>query len=76
MLLFTVNSIRLNIWKDYQTLRAAVGRVAECLQGQDVLFIALGEDAPAEQIGQAEIRFVPYQKDHTSVARYYQAADV
>jgi hypothetical protein len=41
-----------------------------------VLFLALGEDAPAERIGQAEVRFVPYQKDPHLVARYYQAADV
>jgi glycosyltransferase involved in cell wall biosynthesis len=41
-----------------------------------VLFIALGEDAPAERIGQAEVCFVPYQKDPGTVARYCQAADV
>jgi len=29
-----------------------------------------------ERIGQAEVRFVPYQKDPGTVARYYQAADV
>jgi glycosyltransferase involved in cell wall biosynthesis len=76
ILLFSANGIRRNRWKDYQTMRAAVALVAECLQGQEVLFIALGEDAPAERIGQAEIRFVPYQKDLGTVARYYQAADV
>ena len=40
------------------------------------MFVALGEDAPAERIGAAEIRFVPYQKDAAVVARYYQAADI
>jgi glycosyltransferase involved in cell wall biosynthesis len=76
VLLFAANSIRRNIWKDYQTMRAAVAQVAERLHGQSVLFIALGEDAPAERIGQAEVRFVPFQKDPEAVARYYQAADV
>jgi glycosyltransferase involved in cell wall biosynthesis len=76
VLLFAANGIRANIWKDYQTLRAAIAMVAEHLHNQDVLFIALGEDAPAEQIGQAEICFVPFQKDPETVARYYQAADV
>jgi glycosyltransferase involved in cell wall biosynthesis len=38
--------------------------------------IALGEDAPAERLGQAEVRFVPYQKELGTLARYYQAADV
>jgi len=76
ILLFSANGIRRNCWKDYQTMRAAVALVAERLKGQEVLFIALGEDAPAERIGQAEVRFVPYQKDLGTVARYYQAADV
>jgi glycosyltransferase involved in cell wall biosynthesis len=75
-ILFTANAIRRNIWKDYQTARAAVALVAERQRGQALLFIALGEEAPAERIGQAEIRFVPYQKDPEAVARYYQAADV
>ena len=76
MLLFTANGIRNNPWKDYQTMRAAIALVAERLQSQQVLFIALGEDAPPERIGRAEIRFIPYQKDPHIVARYYQAADV
>ena len=76
ILLFTANDIRQNRWKDYQTMRAAVALVAERLQGQEVLFLALGEDAPTERIGQAEIRFVPYQKDPGVVARYCQATDV
>ena len=76
VLLFSANGIRRNIWKDYQTMRAAVAQVAARLPKQQLLFIALGEDAPPEQIGQAEVCFVPYQKDPESVASYYQAADV
>lgn len=57
-------------------MRAAVALLAERLRGTVVLFIALGEDAPLEQIGQAEVCFVPYQRDPESVASYYQAADV
>ncbi len=76
VLLFAANSIRRNIWKDYQTMRSALVHIAEHLHGIDLHFIALGENAPAEQIGQAMICFVPYQKDREVVARYYQAADV
>jgi glycosyltransferase involved in cell wall biosynthesis len=36
----------------------------------------LGEEAPPERIGQAEVRFVPFQKDRRAVARYFQAADL
>ena len=76
VLLFTAINIRQNIWKDYQTMRSAISRVAEQLPGQRVLLYALGEEAPIERIGQAEVRFVPYQKDPETVARYYQAADI
>lgn len=76
VLLFAANGIRQSIWRDYQNMRVAVARVAECLPGQEVLFIALGENAPVERIDQAEMRFIPYQKDPKVVARYYQAADV
>jgi len=76
VLLFTAEGIQYNIWKDYQTLRAAIIRVAEQLDGQRILFIALGENATGEQLGRAELRFVEYQKDPRIVARYYQAADI
>jgi glycosyltransferase involved in cell wall biosynthesis len=75
MLLFAANGIRQNIWKDYKTFRAAVAEVAESSL-EDLVFIALGEDAPLEKIGKAEIRFVPFQKNPKDVARYYQAADI
>lgn len=76
VLLFTANGVRRNIFKDYQTMRDAVAQVADHMYGQGVLFIALGEDAPVERIGKAEVRFIPYQKDPEAVACYYQAADV
>jgi glycosyltransferase involved in cell wall biosynthesis len=76
VLLFTAHGIRPNVWKDYETMKAATVLVAEHLPGQDVRFIALGEDAPAERAGPAEIHFVPYQEDPHLVARYYQAADI
>lgn len=76
ILLFSAKGIRNNIWKDYQTMRTAVARVADRLGDSDLIFIALGEDGPTERIGRAEVRFVPFQKTPNDVARYYQAADV
>ena len=75
ILLFAANGIRQNIFKDYKTFRAAVAEVAESSPG-DLVFIALGEDAPLERIGKAEIRFVPFQQKPQDVARYYQVADI
>jgi hypothetical protein len=43
-------------------MHASVAQVAQRMAGQDLIFIALGEEAPPERIGQAEVRFVPFQK--------------
>ena len=71
--LFTANSIRRNIWKDYKTMRAAVVQVAGRLHDQTIHFFALNEDALPERIDQAKVCFVSYQKDCEPMARYYQA---
>jgi glycosyltransferase involved in cell wall biosynthesis len=76
VLLFTAHGIRQNPFKDYQTMRAAVALVAERRHEQSLLFIALGEDAPTEQIGHAAVRFVPFQNSGAAIAAYYQAADI
>ncbi len=72
ILLFTALSIRGNVWKDYETLRAAIGILAE----RPLLFLAVGEDAPVEKIGAAEIRFVPFTTESRQLVDYYQAADL
>lgn len=76
VILFAANAVRQNMWKDYATVRDAVALAAERMHGQDVLLLALGENALPERIGPAEVRFVPFQTDPRAVARYYQAADV
>ena len=76
VLLFAANGIRKNSWKDFSTLRDAVARLAQRASGRELLLIALGERGHTERIGPAEIRFVPCERDPSSVARYYQAADV
>jgi glycosyltransferase involved in cell wall biosynthesis len=76
IVLFAAHRIRTNIWKDYETMRAAIELVASELKEQPLTFVALGEDAPPEQLGNAEIRFFPFRRDVKDVARFYQAADV
>jgi glycosyltransferase involved in cell wall biosynthesis len=76
ILIFTANGIRKNVFKDYRTMRSAIAQLAESRLQRPLVFIALGEDAPGERIGAAEIRFVPYQRDPAVVARYYQASDI
>lgn len=76
ILLFAAAGIRRNPWKDFATMRQAVGRIAETQRDRPLIFLALGESAPVERVGRAEIRFVPFQNDPRTVARYFQAADV
>jgi glycosyltransferase involved in cell wall biosynthesis len=76
IILFAANGIRRNIWKDYETMRAAVSLLADRVRNRRLLFLALGDDGPAERVGRAEIRFIPFQDNPGLVTRYYQAADV
>lgn len=76
VLLFTANKVQRNIWKNFHMLQSTLAKLAVSCNGQNVLCIALGEDAPVERTGNIELRFVPYQRDPEVVARYYQAADV
>ena len=76
VILFAGVDVRRNLMKDYPTLRTAIVLLAEYLQNQNIIIIELGEEAPAEHIGQTEIRFVAYQSDPKVVAWYYQATDV
>ena len=76
ILLFAANGVKQNMWKDYQTMREALARLADKIKDRPVLFIALGDIAKEETIRGTRIQFVPHQEDASSVARYYQAADV
>ena len=76
VLLFTALSVRENVWKDYRTLRAAMARLAERSSARPLIFLAVGEEAPNEKIGHAEIRFVPFLDEARRVAEFYQAADL
>ena len=76
ILLFAANGIRKNPFKDYLTISNAICLIAEKFKGTSIIFIALGEEESSERIGQAEVRFVPYQKDPKVVADYYQIADL
>ena len=76
MLLFTANGVRRNPFKDYETIRAAVGQVSERLPSQDVLFIALGENLPAEKLVMLRCGSFPMKLMSGVVANYFQAADL
>ena len=76
ILLFAANGVRRNIWKDYDTVRSAVALVGEHLRRAKILCLALGDNSPPERLGEAEVRFIPFENNSATIARYYQAADL
>jgi len=76
ILLFAAQGVKGKSYKDFPTLRRAAERIAARLAGEQILFLALGEDAPNERAGDAEIRFIPYESDPDRLADYYRAADL
>jgi len=76
MLLFVSYATRSNPWKDYATLEKAVEQVVERLPDEWIILVCLGEQRKPERIGRAEVRFIGYQAQATTVACYYQAADL
>jgi glycosyltransferase involved in cell wall biosynthesis len=75
VLLFAANRGRANVFKDFTMLRASLTKVAPTTR-KPVLFLCLGGESHVERIGDAELRFIPYQSDASIIAHYYQAADL
>jgi len=76
VLLFAANGIRRNPYKDYTTLRSALERLASRPSQRPIVFLALGEEAPPEDLGRARLHFVPFQSRPQDVVHYYHAADL
>jgi glycosyltransferase involved in cell wall biosynthesis len=76
LVLFTANGIRHNMWKDYPTLRAAIKVIAAKKRSKRIMFLALGEEGPDENVHDTLVKFIPYEINQGRVAQYFQAADI
>ena len=65
-----------SMWRDVGTLRGAVARLGERVEGTPPLVVALGGIAPAERLGGATVRYAPYAARPEDLARHYRAADL
>lgn len=73
IVMFAASGVRMNLWKDYPTMREAIRLTGERVDDRPIRFFAVGETAPPEQAGAATIEFLPYRE---SLVACYQAADV
>jgi len=76
ILLFAANNLRKNPSKDFKTLHRAIKHIGEMQSGKRIIFLALGESAPREYFGSAEIRYIPFLENPLDVAHLYQSADI
>ena len=70
VLVMAGRSLRTNVWKDFETLKAALSAL-----GTPTTLLVLGDDGPTEVAGRGEIRFVG-DAQPGDVADYLRAADV
>ncbi len=76
VVLFSANGIRNNVFKDFETMRRSIALAAQRSRNRDLVFLAVGESAPPEKVGEAWVQFVPFQRNPRDVAAYCQAADI
>ena len=75
IILFVANGIKSNAFKDYETLKHAMGIIG-ANSSNPVHCIALGESGSEEIVGNMHIHYIPRTTDTSLIAKYYQAADV
>ncbi|MEO8034529.1 MAG: glycosyltransferase [Acidobacteriota bacterium] len=76
ILLVASNALKHNVWKDYETLRAALEILGRQSWHKPLIVLAVGEAGPSERVGSVELQFLPFQADSLQLACYYSAADV
>ncbi len=76
VLLFAADQTKNSLRRDFKMMHQAVSLLAENSKDKKIIFIALGEKAESEHIGNIEIRYIPFQTDIKQVASYFQAADL
>lgn len=76
ILLFVSHGITQTPWRDYIMLEKIIQSLSYRAKRRPTIMICLGEERKDKKFGDVEIRFVPFVRDSTRVASYYQAADV
>lgn len=75
ILLFAAHRARSNPYKDYETIRAAIQRLAQRLPDEPIVCLVLGERAAEERLEKTRILSLPFQPQN-KMPQYLQAADI
>ncbi len=75
VVMFAAVKSKTNPYKDYETIRSAVRRVAHRAQSVNLHCLVIGEQAAEESHGNSVIQYIPFQAQG-QLAKYYQASDI
>jgi glycosyltransferase involved in cell wall biosynthesis len=73
--LFVANRFRLNPWKDFATLHAALALLGQARPDRPIHLLAIGQAGPVERLGPVTLYSLPFLAEPCRLVRYYQAAD-
>jgi len=76
ILLFAASGAKTNMFKDCRTVENCAVSVGSRHPHGKVILIVLGDEGEPIRFANGEIRFIAFQTDRRTIARYYQAADV
>ncbi|MEM8863544.1 MAG: glycosyltransferase [Chloroflexota bacterium] len=76
MLLFIANHAKTNPFKDFETIRSMFLILARSHPSSHFLLLVIGDEGEEVKIGSSAMKFIPFQKSASTMAKFYQAADL
>lgn len=76
IIMFAANGIRDNPFRDFTLMVNVAGRLSTVVHDEQLLFLAIGENAPTQKHWPGNIRCIPYINSPSQLKLYYRSADV
>ncbi len=73
---FAAQSATTNPYKGFDTVTAALPRIAEALGDRDILLLAIGTAGVDSMLAGVRVRHVPFPSDPSALAQLYRASDI
>jgi len=65
-----------SMFKDLETMEAALALISKQEKAEDLIFLCLGRNGEARSLGQGQIRYLGIERDPHRMALFYQASDL